>query len=168
MCHTGELPAIARIKLINRNWTAVFRFSKRFWFQTKFLGGQTPVFPLSGRPCLQIHLCFFQNRRQQVFNRRALRLFGGIDIIKLTKTLLIYSVSRFNLGGLEVCLGGISPPNPPVATGLVSFHTAQKCVACRYHQPVTVLLHYLSRCLRSIAVLPQASLKNQSIHKKIH
>ena len=34
---------------------------------------------------------------------------GGLDIIKLTKTPLIYRVSRFNLEGLELCLGGISP-----------------------------------------------------------
>jgi len=33
----------------------------------------------------------------------------GLDIIKLTK-ILIYSVSRFNLGGLELCLGGKAPP----------------------------------------------------------
>jgi len=37
---------------------------------------------------------------------------GGLDIIKLTKTRLIYSVSRFNFGGLELCLGGLSPPKP--------------------------------------------------------
>jgi len=42
---------------------------------------------------------------------------GGLDIIKLTKTPLIYSVSRFNLGGLELCLGGISPPKPPRGDG---------------------------------------------------
>jgi len=48
-----------------------------------------------------------QNRRQKVFNRgfAVLRvgLFfcpGALDIIKLTKTPLIYSVSRFNLGVL--------------------------------------------------------------------
>jgi len=36
------------------------------------------------------------------------------------KTLLIYSISYFNLGGLELCLGGLSPPKLPfpVATGL--------------------------------------------------
>jgi len=33
---------------------------------------------------------------------------GGIDIIKLTKAPLIYSV----------CLGGLSPPKPLMATGL--------------------------------------------------
>ena len=45
---------------------------------------------------------------------------GGLDIIKLTKILLIYSVSRLNLGGLKLCLGRISPPKPPVATGLTT------------------------------------------------
>jgi len=35
----------------------------------------------------------------------ALRLFGGLEIIKLTKTSLIYSVSRFNLGGLAALIG---------------------------------------------------------------
>jgi len=54
-----------------------------------------------------------QNHRQKVFNRGALQFCGGIcvcaggpDIIKLSKIPLIYSVSRFNLGGLELCLGG--------------------------------------------------------------
>jgi len=37
---------------------------------------------------------------------------GGIDIIKLSKILLIYSVSRFNLG-LELCLGGAKPTTAP-------------------------------------------------------
>jgi len=32
----------------------------------------------------------------------------GVDIIKLIKTPLIYSVSRFNLGGLELCLWGLT------------------------------------------------------------
>ena len=46
-----------------------------------------------------------QNRRQKVCKRGALRFCGGLcvcagglNIIKLTKTQLIYSVSRFNLG----------------------------------------------------------------------
>ena len=42
---------------------------------------------------------------------------GGLDIIKLTKTQLIYSVSRFNLGGLELCLGRLSPPKLPRGDG---------------------------------------------------
>ena len=43
---------------------------------------------------------------------------GGLDITKLTKTPLIYSGSRFSLGGLEFCLGGYAHQSPPVATGL--------------------------------------------------
>jgi len=46
--------------------------------------------------------------------------FGSLDIIKLTKTPLIYSVSRFNLGGLGALLGGLSPPKPPLGDGTVS------------------------------------------------
>jgi len=37
---------------------------------------------------------------------------GGLDIIKLSKISLIYSVSRFNLGGLELCLG-VKPTKAP-------------------------------------------------------
>jgi len=43
---------------------------------------------------------------------------GGIEIIKLTKTPLIYSVSRFNLGALGALFGGLSPPKTPGATVL--------------------------------------------------
>jgi len=35
---------------------------------------------------------------------------GGLDIIKLTKTPFIYSISRFNLGGLGALFGGSKPP----------------------------------------------------------
>jgi len=35
----------------------------------------------------------------------------------LTKTKLIYSVSRFNLGAWSF-VWGLSPPKPPLATGL--------------------------------------------------
>ena len=38
---------------------------------------------------------------------------GGLDIIKLTKTPLIYSVSRLNFGGLELCLRGDKPTKAP-------------------------------------------------------
>jgi len=41
----------------------------------------------------------------------------GVDIIKLTKTPLIYSGSRFYLGGLELCLLGLSSPKPPRGDG---------------------------------------------------
>jgi len=66
-----------------------------------------------------IKLAEMQNRHQKVcrtvarkvFNRGAWQLCGGAWHYK--KIPLIYSVSRFNLGGLELCLGGLSPPNPP-------------------------------------------------------
>ena len=44
---------------------------------------------------------------------------GGVDIIKLTKIPPIYSVSRFNLGGLGALYGGLIPPKTPVAAGLL-------------------------------------------------
>jgi len=74
-----------------------------------------------------------QNRGQKVFNRGLCSSAGGIsfvrglDIIKLTRIPLIYSVSRFNLGGLELCLGGLSPPKPLVATGLVKPQAGAYC-----------------------------------------
>jgi len=68
----------------------------------------------------------YQNRRQKVFNRGLCSsagelcvCAGGLDIIKLTKIPLIYRVSLSIWCGLEICLGGLSPPNPPVATGLL-------------------------------------------------
>jgi len=38
---------------------------------------------------------------------------GGLDIIKLTKTPLIYSVSRFNLGEIGALFGGDKPTKAP-------------------------------------------------------
>jgi len=43
---------------------------------------------------------------------------GGAWYSNLTKIPLIYIVSYFNLGGLGALFGGLSPPEPPVATGL--------------------------------------------------
>ena len=64
------------------------------------------------------------DRRQRVFNRGALQFCGGLcvcagglDIIKLTKIPLIYSVSRINLGGLGALIGGLSQPKPPRGDG---------------------------------------------------
>ena len=59
-----------------------------------------------------------QNRRQKVFNRGALKfcgvcLCGVLDITKLTKIPLVYSVSRFNLGGLGALFGGAKPTKAP-------------------------------------------------------
>ena len=45
-----------------------------------------------------------------------MRLCGGLDI-KLTKTPLIYNVSRFNLGVLGTLFGGLRPPKPPRGDG---------------------------------------------------
>jgi len=42
---------------------------------------------------------------------------GGLNIIKLSKIALIYSVSSFNLGGLGSLFGGIGPPKPPRGDG---------------------------------------------------
>jgi len=42
----------------------------------------------------------------RVFNSGLCSSGGGLDIIKLTKTPLIYSVSRSNLGGLRAWFGG--------------------------------------------------------------
>jgi len=73
------------------------------------------TYPVTTFPCRSRT----QNRRQKVFNRGALqfcdgalRLCGILKIVKLTKTPLIYSVSRFNLGGLGALFGGLNPPKP--------------------------------------------------------
>ena len=59
---------------------------------------------------------FIQNRRQKVFNRGALRFCGGFGFVrggltlkKLTKTILICSVSCFNLGELGASFGELTP-----------------------------------------------------------
>jgi len=42
-----------------------------------------------------------------------------LEILKIGKTPLIYSISYFNLGGWEFCFGGITAPKPPMVTRLV-------------------------------------------------
>ena len=54
-----------------------------------------------------------QNHCQKVVSTEILRLCRRLDILKFDQTPLIYSVSYFNLGGLELCLWGISPPKSP-------------------------------------------------------
>ena len=58
-----------------------------------------------------------QNRRQKVFNRGTLRFCGGLWVCpggawhrKIDKNSTDYSVSCFNLGGLEALSGGAKPP----------------------------------------------------------
>jgi len=48
-------------------------------------------------------------------------LFGGLDIIKITKTQLIYSVSRFNLGGLGALFGRSQPTKDPRGDGTAKY-----------------------------------------------
>ena len=47
----------------------------------------------------------WQNRRQKAVNRRLYVCAGGAWHSNLTKFPLIYNVSFFNFGGLELCLG---------------------------------------------------------------
>ena len=57
----------------------------------------------------------------------------GLDIIKLTKISLIYSVS-LSIWGLGDLFRGLCPPKPPVATGLVRSREERKLraeMSCR-------------------------------------
>jgi len=47
---------------------------------------------------------------------------GVLDIIKLNKIPLIYSVSRFNLGGLGALFGVAKPTKAPRGDGTVRSH----------------------------------------------
>ena len=95
--------------------------------------------------------------------RGAFRLCGGLDIIKLTKTPLIYSVSRFNLGSLELCLGGWAHQSPPVATGLLK-RTASP--GASYAPKRTSTLGSLNEPTMStrLHTSPQVNTTNQFIH----
>jgi len=56
-----------------------------------------------------------QNRRQKVFIRRALRLCRWAWHLKIWQKLhwfIVFYISIF--GGLEFCLGELSPPKPPL------------------------------------------------------
>jgi len=58
----------------------------------------------------------------------------GIDIVKIDKTPLIYSVSCFNLGVLEHCLGGVAHQSTLVATGLGRLHSPSKLLLQHAYQ----------------------------------
>jgi len=60
---------------------------------------------------------YIQNRRQKVFNRGVLQFCGGLEIIRLTKTPHVDSVSRFNLGWLGTLFGGAKPTKPRSGDG---------------------------------------------------
>jgi len=72
----------------------------------------------------------------KVFNRGALRFCGGLCVcaggldIKLTKTPLIYSVSRFNLGVLGTLFGRLTPPKPPRGDG-TAYKSNSTTALCR-------------------------------------
>ena len=55
---------------------------------------------------------------------------GGLYIIKLSKIPLIYSVSLFILGGLELCLGGAKPTRAPRGDGtdVIASTVAFRCL----------------------------------------
>jgi len=96
---------------------------KRRTFSFKKTRNMTPLIKCAVRPNQNHRRCvlyFNQNCRQKVVNRGALRSCGGASRLckggltfKFDKNALIYSVSYFNLGCLELCLGGLSLPNPP-------------------------------------------------------
>jgi len=65
----------------------------------------------------EIHRVFIQNRRQKSSVGWLYICAGTLGVLNFIKT-LIYSVSYYNLGGLELCLGGLNP-QPPVVTGLL-------------------------------------------------
>ena len=53
----------------------------------------------------------------RIYNLKPVALFTNF-MKKRMDTENVGSVSYFSLGGLELCLGRLSPPKPPVATGL--------------------------------------------------
>ena len=75
----------------------------------------------------QNYFTLCQNRCQKAHKRRLYVCAGGLDILKSDKnsTYLQCFVIQFGRGGLELCFGGLSPPKPPVATGLLCISTPQ-------------------------------------------
>jgi len=76
-----------------------------------------PHFARPYTPCTLTKTTTEQNRRQKVFNGGLYVCAGGLGIRKFEKNSTIHSVSYFNFGGLEFCLGGISPTNSPCGDG---------------------------------------------------
>ena len=70
---------------------------------------------------------------------------GGLHVLtlNLTKIPLVYSASYFNLGVLELCLGGLSPPKPPGGDGTASATSLSKeCLSFMLANLTTVWLNF--------------------------
>jgi len=102
-------------------WYSLFYFEKilKYLVQWFFTGSASP----QGE---SINCHWGQNRCQKVFNRGLCVSAGwlcvcpgGLDIEKLTKMqlIIVFHISIWRC--LELCLGGLSPPKKPVATGLI-------------------------------------------------
>ena len=80
------------------------------WPIPDILSGGTPppdtpsVFPLKCATA-KLRSTTRQNRRQKVFSRGLCVCEASLDILNLTKTPLIYSISHINTGGLVLHLG---------------------------------------------------------------
>ena len=59
-----------------------------------------------------------QNRLQKVFNKGALCLRRGLDIVKFDKNSAYLKCFMFQFGGLGALFWELSPPKTPVVTGL--------------------------------------------------
>jgi len=76
----------------------------------------------------------YQNRRQKVFNRGLCVSAGVAWHSKNWQNFRWYIVSCFNLGGLGALFGGLSPPKPPVATGLPITNPKRQFCQWRNHK----------------------------------
>jgi len=78
-----------------------WRSNASFSFMLLFTQYKTTRLTTISSHCLAAFSTKDQNFRQEVFNRRFYVFAGGLDIVKINKTPLIYGVSYFNLGDLE-------------------------------------------------------------------
>jgi len=84
----------------------------------------------------------------------ALRLCrGGLDIEKLIKPPMIYSVSYFDLGGLLLCLGVLAHQSPPTLGDGIAI--GDHCVAqfCNYLFISGKALQQAKMCLHNLLVI---------------
>jgi len=98
-------------------------------------------------------ITLIQNRRQKGFNRDLCSsawgglcvCAGGIDIIKLPKIPLIYSVSNSIWGGLEICLGAKPTKAPPWRRGCLDIDVN----SCKHQCCIFNDLHSKTFCSRN-------------------